>query len=254
MMHQRFLLSSAATLVLTFFSVGRLLADTPPCAANYSTDGKSSQTFVMTSQTPQSVAERLPHLLAKAGVTMQWAEPDKGIIKADKLDVKAETVGEATRVTFRSSAQPVADREILCRYASLVGNPPLAKAPPIAQDSILIARLKDDLLKKHQIAQPGAGRGLNNATFSSVNDFLDFIVTDVKTSSGKQEYGVSMLLPRSACGIAREDMDDASLGLNGRVAAKRTKPVRITALMVYEGEGAASHLTDASIVSIESTK
>jgi hypothetical protein len=254
MMRQRILFSSATCLVLTVVSAGRLLAEKPPCATNYSTDGTSSETFILTSQTPQSVAQRLPHLLVKAGVTMQWAEPDKGIIKAEKLDVRAETVGEATRVTFRSSHQPAADRETLCRYASLVGNPPIAKAPPLAQDSILIARMKDDLLKKHQIVQPGPGRGLNNATFSALSDFLDFAVTSVKTSSGRQEYSVSMLLPRSACGIASEDLDDASTGLNGRTAAPRTKPVRVTALLVYEGEGAASHLTDASIVSIESTK
>lgn len=254
MTRQRILLSSTATLILTVISAGRLLADTPPCAANYSTDGKSSETFVMTSQTPQSVAERLPHLLVKAGVTMQWAEPDKGIIKADKLDVKAEPAGDATRVTFRSSRQPAADKETLCRYASLVGSLPVAKGQPVAQDSVLIARLKDDLLKKHQIVQPGPGRGLNNATFSALSVFLDFAVTGVKTSSAKQEYSVSMLLPRSACGIASEDLDDASTGLNGRTAAPRTKPVRLTALLVYEGEGAASHLTDASIVSIESTK
>ena len=40
----------------------------------------------------------------------------------------------------------------------------------------------------------------------------------------------------------------------GSRSEPRTKPVRVEASMVYEGEGAASHLTEASIVTIESTK
>jgi hypothetical protein len=251
-MRQRTILSSATFLVLTVISSGRLLAGDPPCVTNYSNDGKSAQTFVVTSLTPQAVVERLPRLLVQAGVTMQWTNPSKGVIKAAELDVNAETIGETTRVTFRSTQQPAAQRETLCRYASLVGNPPLAKPQPVAQDSSLIARMKDDLLKRHQIIQPE--RGLNNAVFRTLDDFLEFVITGIKPSSGKQEYEISMLLPRSACGISIEDGEDASLGLSGISAVPRTKPVRVKALLAYEGEGAASHLTDATIVSIESTK
>jgi hypothetical protein len=30
---------------------------------------------------------------------------------------------------------------------------------------------------------------LNNATFTSLNDFLDFVITDIKVAAGKQERG-----------------------------------------------------------------
>ena len=253
-MRQRTILFSAAFLVLTVISSGCLLAGDAPCATNYGTDGKSAETFVLTSLSPQEVVQRLPRLLVQGGVTMEWANPNKGVIKAADLDVNAETIGEATRVTFHSTRQPAADRETLCRYASLVGNPPLPKPQPVAQDPALIARMKDDLLRKHQIIQPVIGRGLNNAVLTTLDDFLDFAVTGIKPSSGKQEYEISILLPRSACGIVSEDAEDASRGFTGTSAAPRTKPVRVKALLVYDGEGAASHLTDATIISIESTK
>jgi hypothetical protein len=252
-MRQRTIFSSAAFLVLTAISSGRLLAGDAPCVTNYSTDGKSAETFVLTSLTPQAVVQRLPRLLVQAGVTMDWTNPNKGVIKAAELDVNAETIGEATRVTFRSSAEPLADKEALCRYASLVGNPPVAKVA-VAQDAVLIAKMKDDLLKKHQIIQPAIGRGLNNAVFRTLEDFLDFAITGIKPSSGKQEYEISILVPRSACAIAIEDGEDASTGFTGTSPAPRTKPVRVKALLLYNGKGAASHLTDATILSIESTK
>ena len=43
--------------------------------------------------------------------------------------------------------------------------------------------------------------------FSSPSNFLQFAVTDIKASPAKKEYKVSMLLPRSICAIAREDME-----------------------------------------------
>src|SRR5207248_2024863 len=113
-------------------------------------------------------------------------------------------------------------------------------------------RLKNDLVAKHKIVHPASG--LNNATFTSRNDFLEFAITSMKRSWGKQEYEVSMLLPRAACAIVGEDLADAAEGMNGRTAEPRTKPVRIKALLVYEGDDAASHLIDASITTIESTK
>jgi hypothetical protein len=252
---QRIALCAAACLIATVVSVTGASAEEPACATNYHTDGTSSETFILTSLTPRAVVLRLPRLLVAAGVTMQWAEPAKGIIKAEGLDVKAETTGEATRVTFRSSQQPAADKNTLCRYAELVGNPPVAKeSSVIPQDPTLIARMKDDLLKRHQIIQPAVGKGLNNAAFLSLGDFLDFVITDMKVAAGKQEYEISMLLPRTSCGIASEDLDDSALIMTGKLPDPRTKPARVGARLVYEGEGAASHLTEAIITHIESTK
>ncbi len=253
MMRLRIPLASAASFIVIAICAGRLAAAEPACELNYRTDGTTSETFVLTSLTPEAVVERLPWLLAKAGVTIHWTQPAKGIIEAEGLDIKAEKSGDATRVTFRSHLQPPADKKTLCRYASLAGSPPEAKKPPVAQDPALIERMKDDLLKKHAIVQQG-GAGLNNVQFSSPDNFLQFAVTDIKASPGKQEYKVSMLLPRTICSIAHEDMDDLSMGFSGNSAEPRTKPVRVEASMVYEGEGAASHLTEASIVTIESTK
>ena len=59
---------------------------------------------------------------------MEWSDPDKGILKAGALDVKAEASGSVTRVTFHTS--PAADQATLCRYATLVGNPPLPPRRP----------------------------------------------------------------------------------------------------------------------------
>jgi hypothetical protein len=249
-MRLRIVLRSAAVVLLAL-SAGQLFAEEPPCATNYTTDGKSAATFVLTSLPPQDAIERLPRLLAKAGVTMQWAEPDKGLIKADGLDVKAERSGDATRVTFRSSVP--AGKNALCGYASLVGSVPVEKKL-VEQDAALIARMKDDLLKKHQIVQPAVGSGLNNAIFSSLSDFLEFAITDIKTASASKEYEVSMLLPRSACAIAIEDIDDSSRAMNGILPETRGKPVRVKARLVYVTDGAVPHLTDATIISIESTK
>ncbi|HEX3071628.1 MAG TPA: hypothetical protein VHX14_23905 [Thermoanaerobaculia bacterium] len=244
------ILRSAATLLLAF-SAGQLFAQEPPCATNYTSDGKSSTTFVLTTLTPQATVERLPSLLGKAGVVMEWSVPDKGLIQADGLDVHTEKSGDATRVTFHSPAN--ADKKTLCSYASLVGGVPVKKKA-VAQDAALIARMKDDLLKKHQIMQPVVGGGLNHATFSSMNDFLEFAVTDIKTSSASKEYEVSMLVPRSAGSIASEDLDDSSLILRGIQPDKRTKPVRIEARLVYVTDGATTQLSDATIISIASTK
>jgi hypothetical protein len=249
-MRLRILLRSAATLLLAL-SAGQLFAQEPPCATNYTSDGTSSTTFVLTSLTPQETIERLPRLLAQAGVVMQWAEPDKGLIKADGLDVKAERSGDATRVTFHTSTS--SDKKTLCSYALLVGSVPVKKKV-VKQDHALIARMEDDLLKKHQIVQPAVGSGLNNAVFSSLTNFLEFVITDIKTSSATKEYEVSMLMPRSACAIAIEDIDDSSRAMNGIMPETHTKPCRIKALLVYVTDGAAPHLTDATIISIESTK
>lgn len=244
-------LSSTAALFVTAFAAGPLLAADAPCAANYSSAGKSASTFVMTSLTPEAVVERLPRLLMKNGVVMQSAEPAKGTIQAAGLDIKAEAIGGATRVTFRSTSETPADKDTLCRYASLSGAPPLAS---VVQDPALIVRMKNDLMTKQRIVQPEQGKGLNNATIKSLDDFLDFTVTGLTHSPGKDEYEISMLLPRSACAIVSEDLADAAEGMNGRNAPRRTQPVRVKARMIYENEAVGSHLTDASIISIESTK
>jgi hypothetical protein len=253
MMRLRIPLASAASFIVIAICAGRLAAAEPACDLNYKTDGTTSETFVLTSLTPEAVVERLPWLLVKAGVTIHWAQPAKGIIEAEGLDIKAGKSGDATRVTFRSHLQPLADRKTLCRYASLAGSPPEAKKPSVAQDPALIEQMKDDLLKWHVLLLQNSK--LNNVTFLSPSNFLQFAVTDIKASPAKKEYKVSMLLPRSICAIASEDMDDISTEMAaGRTSEPRTKEVRVEASMVYEGEGAASHLTEASIVTIESTK
>ena len=252
MMRLRIPPASASFIVIAIFA-SRLAAAEPPCELNYKTDGTTSETFVLTSVAPETVVERLPFLLAKAGVTIHWSQPPKGIIEAEGLDVKAGKSGDDTRVTFRSHLQPPANSATLCRYASLAGSPPEPKRPPVAQDPALIERMKDDLLKWHTIVMQGSR--LNNVQFSSPSNFLQFAVTDIKASPVKKEYKVSMLLPRSICAISHEDMDDLTLEMSGEGrSAPRTKPVRVEMSVVYEGEGAASHLTEASILTIESTK
>jgi len=253
MMRLRIPQASAASFIVIAIFASRLAAAEPPCELNYKTDGTTSETFVLTGVAPETVVERLPFLLAKAGVTIHWTQPATGIIEAEGLDVKAEKSGDVTRVTFRSHSQPVADSKTLCRYASLAGSPPAAKKAPLPQDHALIERMKTDLLIKHVIVQQTSR--LNNVQFESSTNFLQFAVTDIKASPARKEYKVSMLLPRSICAIASEDMDDITKEMSGGNRSQlRTKPVRVEASMIYEGEGAASHLTEASIVTIESTK
>jgi hypothetical protein len=248
MPHYRFLLSFAACVAVT----ASMLAEEPPCAANFRSGGQSSETFVLTSLAPQAVIERLPRKLAAAGATMKWTDPAKGILAAEGLNVKAEIAGTATRVTFLSSA--AADRETLCRYASLVGKPPAPPKAAVAQDPALIAQMKDDLIKKHQIVADGS-RGLNNATFTKTADFLEFVIDEIQdVAAGKRQYDVSMLLPRKACGIGVEDMEDGSAGLLGQRAEVRTKPARVAATLAYTNENGTWHLTTATITHIESTK
>src|SRR5436309_2664333 len=115
MVYRRILLSAIACLL-----AAAVFAAEPDCATNYRTDGSATETSVVTGLTPKAVIEGLPRKLAAAGASMHWANPEKGILKAEGLDVKAEVSGNITRVTFRSSA--AADKGTLCRYASLVGN------------------------------------------------------------------------------------------------------------------------------------
>ncbi len=244
---RRIAISAAVCLAAT-----AVLGQEPECATNYHSDGKSAETLVMTSLTPKAVIERLPSRLAAAGASMEWTEPQKGTLKAAGLEVSAEASGSATRVTFRSSA--AASKTALCRYASLVGNPPVSR-PFVAQDPALIAQMKDDLIKKHMIVKIESGVALNNATITSLDDFLELAITAVKAASdGKREYDVSMLLPHDACNIAREALDDSSSGMAGFLPEKRTKPVRVDATLVYANEGGKWRFADASIVNIESTK
>jgi hypothetical protein len=253
MLVHRILFSTAACLI-----AAAVLADQPDCATNYKSDATSSETSVMTALTPKAAIEALPYKLAAAGAAMEWAEPAKGLLKAGPLAVKAEASGGVTRVTFRTS--PAADKETLCRYATLLGNAPAAAAAPVAQDPALIEKMKDDLLKKHQIVQPNVRNGLNNAMFRSVEDFLEFSINAMKElPNDKREYKVTMLLPRNACAIAAEDLDDSALGLNGQLPPVRTKPVRADATLTYVTNGGALNggawkLADAVITHIESTK
>lgn len=247
MLARRIVLSATACL----FAVS-LFAEEPECATNYRSDGSSSETFVLTSLAPQAVIEFLPRKLNAAGATMEWTEPEKGILKAGTLDVKAEAAGKDTRVTFHSST--AADKAALCRFATLVGNPPEPPAAAVVQDPALIAQMKDELLKKHQIIQPDVGRGLNNAMFRSLDDFLEFTIKSFKQVDDKRQYAVSMLLPRAACGVAVEDIDDATTILGGKDAGTRTKPVRVEALLIYAQKDGAWRLSDATISHLESVK
>jgi hypothetical protein len=241
MSYRRIALTAAACLVSA-----TLFAKEPECAANYHSDGTSAETFVLTSLTPSEVIERLPRMLIAAGASMRWSDPAKGSLKAEGLDVNAEPSGNATRVTFRLAAG--GDKAALCRYASLVGNPPV---PPVPQDPALIARMKDDLIRTHRIAQPLANGAVNDATFASLTDFLELRIKSAKDlPGGKRQYELSMLLPRAACTIAGEDIEDVTAGFGGQAAAPRTKPVRVEATLVYEN----LHLTEATISNLESTK
>ena len=248
MLIRRLVFSTAACLIAS-----AVLADEPECASNYKSDATSSETSVLTVLAPKAVIEALPYKLAAAGATMEWSEPAKGILKAGSLDVKAEASGNVTRVTFHSS--PAADKATLCRYATLVGNPPVPPAPPVPQDPALIAQMKEDLLKKNVIVQPGVSRGLNHATFRSLDDFLQFAVTGIKNpSTDKREYNISIQMPPYSCAIASEDLDISTSAMLGQRELQRTKPVRVEATLIYANDSAGWKLTDAFITHIESVK
>jgi hypothetical protein len=248
MLIRRILYSTAACLLAS-----AVLADEPECATNYKSGATSAETSVLTVLAPAAVIDALPFKLAAAGAAMEWSNPSKGIIKAGSLDVKAEASGKVTRVTFHSS--PAVDKATLCRYATLVGNPPLPPAPPVAQDPALIAQLKNDLRLKHQIVQPEIGRGINNVTFRGLEDFLEFTVTGIKDlPEDKREYRVTMVLPRDLCLIAAEDLNDAAMGMVGQSAKARTKPGRADATMVYAKDGAGWKFLDAFITHLETVK
>ena len=245
MPYRRIALSAAACLL-----AATLFAEEPECSKNYHSDGKSSETFVLTALAPRAVIERLPRLLIAAGASMQSTEPEKGALKAEGLDVNAEVSGNATRVTFRSSAG--ADKAALCRYATLVGNPPL---PPVPQDPALIEQMKDDLIKKHQLVHPVANGTLDTATLVSRADFLELAIRSIKTlAADKRRYEISMLLPRASCTLSGEDMDDVSAGFGGKITEPHTKPVRAEVTLTYVLDGGAWHLDDAVISQIASTK
>jgi hypothetical protein len=106
----------------------------------------------------------------------------------------------------------------------------------------------------HRIVQENAGSGINTATFSSRDDFLDFTIKGAKELAGKRQADVSMLLPRAACTLSGEDVADGISGFAGRGAPPRTKPVRVEASLIYTKTGDAWQLTDATISHIESTK
>jgi hypothetical protein len=236
-----------------FLVASAVLADEPECAVNYKSDATSAETFVLTALAPTTVIEMLPRKLGAAGASMDWATPTKGILKAGALEVRAEKSGTVTRVVFHTS--PAADKETLCRYATLVGNPPLPPAPPVPQDAALIAKMKDDLLRKHQLVQPGATHGLNNVTFRSLDDFLQFAITGIKNvSSDKREYTIQVQAPRVVSMIAPEDLEDSGQIMIGDHETHRTKPARVDATLIYDKDGAAWKLTDAFITHIESVK
>lgn len=243
-MRYRPLILSLATCLIA----AALVAEEPECATNYHSDGQSAETFVTTNLTPKAVIERLPRMLIGAGATMRWSEPEKGLLKAEGLEVKAEVSGNATRVTFRLAT--AADKTAVCRYASLVGN------PPVPQDPALIAQIKDDLIKLHRIVQQNPSGGINTATLSTREDFLELTIKGAKElAGGKRQTDVSMLLTRAACNLSGEDVEDAISGFAGRATRPpRTQPVRVDASLIYTKSGDAWQLADATISHFESTK
>ena len=247
MPYRRIALTAAACLI-----AATLFAEEPECAANYRSDGSSAETFVLTGLTPSAVIERLPRMLIATGASMRWSDPARGSLMAEGLEVNAESSGNATHVTFRLLAG--GDKAALCRYASLVGNPPTPLVP-VPQDPVLMAQMKNDLIKEHQLVQPSGSGAFNSATLSDRTDFLELTIRSVKELPGKnRQYEVSMLLPRSICDVAAEDVEDAAAGFGGQAAAPRTKPVRVEATLSYAGDGKDRHLTGATITNIESTK
>jgi hypothetical protein len=248
MLIRRILFSTAACLLAS-----AVLADEPECATNYKSDATSAETSVLTALAPAAVIDALPFKLAAAGAPMEWSNPSKGVIKAGSLDVKAAASGKVTRVTFHSS--PAADKATLCRYATLVGNPPLPPEPPVPQDPALIARMKNDLRLEHQIMQPEIGGGINHVTFQSLEDFLEFTITGIKDlPDDKREYRVTMVVPRERCSIAAEDLNDVSMGFVGRIPKARTNPGRADATMIYAKDGAGWKFINVFITHLESVK
>jgi hypothetical protein len=243
-MRYRPLVLSLATCLIA----AALVAQEPECATNYHSDGQSAETFVTTSLPPKAVIERLPRMLIGAGASMRWSEPEKGLLKAEGLDVKAEVSGNATRVTFRLAT--AADKIAVCRYASLVGN------RPVPQDPALIAQIKDDLIKMHQLVLKTPGGGVNTAVLSSRDDFLELTIKGAKELAvDKRQTDVSMLLPRAACTLSGEDVEDGIAGFAGRPSRPpRTKPIRVDASLIYTKTGGVWQLTDTTISFFASTK
>ena len=126
----------------------------------------------------------------------------------------------------------------------------------MAQDPVLIAQIKEDLIKLHRIVQENANGGVNTATLSSRDDFLELTIKGAKELAGdKRQTDVSMLLPRAACTLSGEDVEDGIAGFAGRaVRPRRTKPVRVEASLIYQKTGNAWQLADVTISHIESTK
>jgi hypothetical protein len=248
MTYTRILLSAAACLFATVLSGAE-----SECATNYHSDGKSSETFVITVLTPKAVIERLPKPLAAEGVPMDTSQPEKGILNAEGLDVKAVASGDVTRVTFHSSTG--ANSALLCRYAALVGNPPTPRKPLPAQDPALIAKLENDLIRWHQLVELDKGEGLNSAMLASEDEFLKFEIEDIKqVDDNKLQYDLSMLLPTSICKMAKEDGPLVSNEFRGMETPPRTKPVQVNATMIYTKKGNVSRLSEAFITKIESTQ
>ena len=94
------------------------------CATNFVSSGSVTETSVtVVNRTPEDVIIRLGGRLQAAGVAMKTSEPKRGVLDAAGLTVTAQASGTLTRVTFRSSTS--ADRSTLCRYASMLDDPPL---------------------------------------------------------------------------------------------------------------------------------
>ncbi|MGH9418790.1 MAG: hypothetical protein ACRD3J_02355 [Thermoanaerobaculia bacterium] len=248
MLYKRIVLSAAACLFAAALSGAE-----PECTTNYHSDGKSSETFVVTVLSPKAVIERLPKPLFAEGVTMDTSQPEKGILNAEGLDVMAVASGEVTRVTFHSSV--AANRDVLCRYAALVGNPPVPRKPLPPQDPALIAKLENDLIRWHQLVQLDKGAGLNSAMLASEEEFLKFEIEDIKqVGDNKLQYNLSMQLPRSVCKLATEDGPLVSDQFRGIETPPRTKPVQVDVTLIYTKTGNATRLSEAFITRIESTK
>ena len=171
--------------------------------------------------------ERLPRKLAAAGAPMRMSQPAKGTLKAGGLDVKAEVNGNVTRVTFPPRSPPTK------RLFAVTDRSSAIRLGPKAAGRAGCGAHRADEGRSDQETSDHPERlvqRLDWAKFTIDRRFSRVRITDIKNiAEGKRQYEISMLLPRSICGIAREDIADASQGLLGKNQQVRTKPVRVDA-------------------------
>lgn len=123
-----------------------------------------------------------------------------------------------------------------------------AKLSAANADSRSASQIRADLIARGQI-----GHDNNLANFESEAAFLDFSILDSRPiASDMREYVVTVLLPRDATQVRREDMDDAATGFAGERTAPHTRPVRVEAVLQYRSVQGVAKLVSAEIRKMES--